>query len=258
MVKFGQRGGSPPHWALLPRAHSVTNKSTVDQIRERFDRDVERFSNLETGQSATIDAPLSLALIAEVAARVTPQAKALLDVGCGAGNYSLKILERLPNLDVTLVDLSRPMLDRAVERVSRATTGRVTALQGDVRELSLGEANFDVICAAAVLHHLREDAQWQNTFAKLHAALRASGSLWISDLVQHSDPRVQALMWARYGDYLRQIKDEAYRDHVFAYIEQEDSPRPLMFQLDLLRAVGFSDVEILHKNSCFAAFGGIK
>jgi tRNA (cmo5U34)-methyltransferase len=31
-----------------------------------------------------------------------------------------------------------------------------------------------------------------------------------------------------------------------------------MFQLDLLRSVGFSDVEILHKNSCFAAFGGIK
>ncbi|MGI6419673.1 MAG: hypothetical protein ACOX1P_28900 [Thermoguttaceae bacterium] len=33
-------------------------KSTVDEIRQRFDADVERFSNLETGQSATIDAPL--------------------------------------------------------------------------------------------------------------------------------------------------------------------------------------------------------
>ena len=28
-------------------------KSTVDEIRLRFDADVERFSNLETGQSAT-------------------------------------------------------------------------------------------------------------------------------------------------------------------------------------------------------------
>ena len=34
-------------------------KSTVDEIRERFDNDVERFSNLATGQSATIDAPLA-------------------------------------------------------------------------------------------------------------------------------------------------------------------------------------------------------
>ena len=29
-------------------------KSTVEEIRERFDKDVERFANLETGQSATI------------------------------------------------------------------------------------------------------------------------------------------------------------------------------------------------------------
>lgn len=32
-------------------------KSTVEEIRQRFDADVERFSNLETGQSATVGAP---------------------------------------------------------------------------------------------------------------------------------------------------------------------------------------------------------
>jgi glycerol uptake facilitator-like aquaporin len=37
-------------------------KSTVDEIRQRFDADVERFSNLDTGQSATVDAPLVYAL----------------------------------------------------------------------------------------------------------------------------------------------------------------------------------------------------
>jgi len=126
-------------------------KSTVAQIRERFDADVERFSNLETGQSATIDAPLSLALIAEAAGRVTPAASSLLDVGCGAGNYSLKLLGRLPNLDVTLVDLSRPMLDRAVERVSRATSGKVVALQGDIRELQVEKSRYDIICAACII-----------------------------------------------------------------------------------------------------------
>lgn len=234
------------------------NKSTVEQIRERFDKDVERFSNLETGQSATIDAPLSLALIAETASRVNPKASSLLDVGCGAGNYSLKILERLPNLNVTLVDLSRPMLDRAVERVTRATSGRVTALQGDIRELQIEESRFDIICAAAVLHHLRVETEWRQVFSQLYAALKPGGSVWISDFIEHSDPRVQSLMWERYGAYLSQLKDENYRDHVFRYVTQEDSPRPLMFQLDLLRTVGFENVEILHKNSCFAAFGAIK
>src|SRR5215470_6017622 len=107
-------------------------KSTVQQIRERFDKDVERFSNLETGQSAQIDSPIALELVALSAAATTPHASALLDVGCGAGNFTLKLLQRLPRLDVTLVDRSRPMLDRAVDRVGAATSGRVTAQQGDV------------------------------------------------------------------------------------------------------------------------------
>src|SRR6202050_5865941 len=91
-------------------------KSTVDEIRQRFDADVERFSNLETGQSATVDAPLAMALVAQAAAATMPHARHVLDVGCGAGNYTLKLLGRLPNLDATLIDLSQPMLDRAAPR----------------------------------------------------------------------------------------------------------------------------------------------
>lgn len=233
-------------------------KSSPDQIRARFDADVERFSNLETGQSATIDAPLVLELVTQAAQAVTPQARASLDVGCGAGNYTLKLLQRLPGLDVTLLDLSQPMLDRAVQRVSPATTGQVRAVQSDIRAFDAGEAQYDVIMAAAVLHHLRGDDEWQAVFAKLYRALRPGGCLWITDLIEHSTAAVQALMWTRYGDYLAALRDEAYRDHVFAYIAQEDSPRPLLFQLDQLRAAGFEEVELLHKNSVFAAFGGIK
>ena len=80
----------------------------------------------------------------------------------------------------------------------------------------------------------------------------------VHELLIQSTPPVQAVMRARYGDYLTRLKGEAYRDQVFAYIEQEDTPRPLLFQIDMLRKVGFSQVEILHKNSCFAAFGAIK
>src|SRR5437773_9068045 len=133
------------------------SKSSIDEIRARFDEDVERFSNLETGQSATIDAPLVMELIASSAAAVNPDARDVLDVGCGAGNYTLKLLSKLPDLSATLIDLSRPMLDRAVQRVSAATRESVTAMQGDVGGLDLGENSFDVILAAVVLYHLRND-----------------------------------------------------------------------------------------------------
>jgi len=233
-------------------------KSTVEQIRARFDNDVERFSRLDTGQSATIDAPLVLELIAEAAAATTPDARAVLDIGCGAGNYALKLLERLPGLDCTLVDLSRPMLDRAVERVSRATGGKIRILHDDIRLADIGLDSHDVVIAAAVLHHLRADAEWTDVFQRIFRSLRLGGSFWVSDLVAHDSPAIQALMWRRYGEYLAALTDEAYRDHVFAYVEQEDTPRSLAFQLDLMRDSGFQRIEVLHKNSVFAAYGGVK
>jgi tRNA (cmo5U34)-methyltransferase len=109
-----------------------------------------------------------------------------------------------------------------------------------------------------VFHHLRTDDEWHGVFEKVYRSLRPGGSFWITDLITHTTPAIQSLMWRRYGEYLTALKDDAYRDHVFAYIEKEDTPRPILFQLDLLRAVGFRDVELLHKNSCFAAFGGMK
>ncbi|GAB4581988.1 MAG: class I SAM-dependent methyltransferase [Anaerolineales bacterium] len=233
-------------------------KATVSQIRQRFDNDVERFSNLETGQSATIDAPLVLDLITQAAASVTPHATDLLDIGCGAGNYTLKMLQAIPHLNITLVDLSQPMLARAIQRIRPVSAGTITPIQTDICDLDLGAGQFDIILAAAVFHHLRTDQEWAAVFNKCFHALRPGGSIWVSDLIEHTTPAVQALMWARYGDYLTGFRDTTYRDQVFGYIEQEDTPRPLMFQLELLRKVGFTNVEILHKNSVFAAFGAIK
>jgi tRNA (cmo5U34)-methyltransferase len=233
-------------------------KSTVEEIRARFDQEVERFSNLETGQSATMDAPLALELIQEAVAQVCPNAKRLLDVGCGAGNYSLKLLETLPNLNVTLIDLSQPMLVRAKQRLEGKTQGTVRAMQEDIRDVELGVEQFDVIVAAAVLHHLRSDEEWKAVYTKLWRALALGGALWVSDLVEHSIPEVQELMWQQYGEYLAALKGPEYREHVYAYVTREDTPRSVLFQIDLMRKVGFEKVEILHKRNCFAVFGGIK
>ena len=182
-------------------------KSTVAEIRTRFDNDVERFSNLQTGQSATIDAPLALELIAEAAA---------------------------------------------------AGAAAIRTLQADIRDAVLDADSFDVIVAAAVLHHLRTDDEWHAVFAKLFHALAPGGSLWIFDLIDCGIEALRPASQKRYGSYLESLKGPAYRDEVLAYVDKEDTPRPLLFQLDLLRCVGFTSLEVLHKHGCFAAFGAVR
>ncbi len=77
------------------------NKASIDESRHRFDH------------------------IANCARRTTPNAKRLLDLGCGAGNFALKLSQTFPFEEIALVDLSTPMLNPAVERLSAATTARL-------------------------------------------------------------------------------------------------------------------------------------
>jgi|TARA_R110002050_G_scaffold79664_3_gene170278 tRNA (cmo5U34)-methyltransferase len=233
-------------------------KSSVAEIRERFDKDVERFSNLDTGQLTTIDAKISLELITEAARRIVPNAEQLLDIGCGAGNYSLKMLSKLPNLECTLVDLSDPMLDKAYERVSEQTNKKVHVVKGDIREVPLKQNYFDIILAGAVLHHLRDDQDWETTFKKIYGILKPGGCFMISDLITQDTEILNNYTWERYGDYLEELGGKDYRKKVLDYVDKEDSPRSMNYQLDLMKKLGFSKVEILHKNMCFGAFGGIK
>ena len=234
-------------------------KSTIAEIAARFDNDVDRFSQLDTGQKTTIDAPLAMELITQAAIASTSPIRRVLDVGCGAGNNTIKLRISLGcDFAADLLDLSQPMVQRAYERVAAVCGGDIRTMVGDFRQVDISSDAYDVVIAAAVLHHLRDDADWLCAFQKLFRILKPGGSLWITDLVSHESDAVQSLMWQRYGAYLASIGGDDYRRGVFAYIDKEDSPRPVTYQLDLLRRVGFRQIELLHKNSCFAAFGAIK
>ena len=253
---------------MPPWKTPLDQKSSPGTIRERFESDVERFSSLETGQAATVDAVLAMELItdaaiATAAAAGQPIAR-VLDIGCGAGNNTLKLHQSLAAagvadpFDAHLLDLSPNMLATADRRLRDAGFDRVRTIADDFRTADLEDGFYDVILAAAVLHHLRDDADWLAAFERLHALLRPGGSVWITDLVAHETVAVDGLMWDRYDDHLRSLGGVAMVEKVRAYVDLEDSPRPVTYQLELLRRVGFADVELLHKSSCFAAFGAVK
>ncbi len=219
---------------------NLSQKSTLEEIRARFDHDVERFSRLESGQQATIDAPLVLELVAQAAATHLRPGDSILDLGCGAGNFTLRVLQEISPLQCHLVDLSRPMLERAGQRLRAAGIASPHLHQTDLRQLELPPESVHAILAGATLHHLRDEADWENVFARLHRWLKPGGCLYVADLATFDTPAIQTLMWNRYGRYLETLGGAAYRDKVFAYIEKEDSPRSLPFQFEMLRRAGFS------------------
>lgn len=233
-------------------------KSSIEEIREKFDQAVDLFSNLETGQRTAVDSPVFLELLTEAAKRLAPGAKSVLDIGCGAGNYTLKLLQKLPNLDCFFVDLSGKMLERAKERIEPNTSGSIETLQGDIAVLPLPENRFDIVLSGLALHHLREESDWRSVFGRVYKALKPGGVFLISDMVRQSSEILNDMMLQRYGEYLEEREGPELRRWACSSTENEDTPQSVFFQLRLMHELGFRDVDILHKNILFAALCGVK
>lgn len=233
-------------------------KSSPDSIRQNFDHQVERFSNLETGQTTAIDSPLCMELIARSAAMLNPDAKRVMDLGCGGGNYAVKVTSLLPDVDCTLIDLSANMLAKAEERVAANISGKILAIQGDYRDIPLEENTYDVITAGTTLHHLRSDEDWESVFTKVFNALKPGGTFWINDIVISETDEINQMML---GGWLSILRKQVSPEEVDMYMERyesEDTPRTLSYQLDLMKQVGFSETIVLHKHFNFVAFGARK
>ncbi len=82
------------------------------------------------------------------------------------------------------------MLERARESVSAVNKGVIRTVQGDFRSINLPHQSYDVIIAAAVLHHLRNDNDWESAFEKIYSCTAHGGSFWITDLVSHEKDQV--------------------------------------------------------------------
>lgn len=146
------------------------------------------------------------------------------------------------------------MLDRALLRLGQAASANIEVLQGDIRDLEIGDGCFDVIAAGAALHHLRGDEEWEAVFRKIHRALAPGGIFAVYDLIDHDSPGVRRVMWDYYRKFLVDTLGEQAAQGVFHVLDTEDSPRGLMWQIRLLERSGFSSIEIVHKHAAFAAF----
>lgn len=231
-------------------------KASSEQLRQTFDRDVSHFTNLEQGQESTMDSRIALDFVQSNTLAMHPQATAMCDIGCGGGNFAMRVLRNFPGMKITLLDLSKNMLETASARVIEAGGIVQNAFQGDIREVDLPETAFDIVTAGAVLHHLRSREEWHHVLPKIVRALKPRGTFWMWDLVRFENPVIQAAQEQRYAEYLCQTQGNEQQKIVFQRIEQNDTPETTAFITQAMRESGFKTVEILHQNAVFCLLYG--
>jgi SAM-dependent methyltransferase len=92
-----------------------------------------------------------------------------LDVGCGSGTTTMLLAERVgPKGSATGIDISKPMLDVAAERVKEAGS-RATFIEADATDHKFAPRSFDLVFSQFGVMFFEDPVA---TFANLHRALK--------------------------------------------------------------------------------------
>jgi SAM-dependent methyltransferase len=151
--------------------------------------------------------------VAEIVDGRVPEAKTLLDIGCGTGMHMLMLRDRF---EVTGLDLNDAMLEIARERLPGVTLHR-----GDMLDFDLG-SRFDVItCLFSGIGYLPDVASLERAVARMAAHLESGGLLIVEPWLEpddFSEGHLGALL-ADQPDFKLARLNRSYRDGRISRLE---------------------------------------
>lgn len=98
--------------------------------------------------------------------------QSILDIGCGCGATTLALSKIVG--DVTGLDVSNPMLDRAKQRAEEAGLTNTTFIEGDAQVYSLEPNSYDTITSRFGIMFFADPLE---AFKNFQQSLKVSGSL---------------------------------------------------------------------------------
>ncbi len=113
-----------------------------------------------------------------------------LDLGCGAGNYTLAVAEVLGKHGVVVaLDLWQPGLEALEEKAAAAGRDNIRALKADISKIvPLGDFSVDVCLLATVLPDLAEFGMAAGALEEAHRVLKPGGTLAIVEFDKVEGP----------------------------------------------------------------------
>jgi len=201
----------------------------------------------------------------------------LLDLGCGTGSVTRRLIDAFPGAEVVGVDLDPTLLALARARCAREERARF--LLADLRygDLLPGDpGNFDAAVSATALHWLTP-GELEELYARLFRILGRGGIFLNADHVGSSIPGVaerwrasrkavlpsegeQKAAWDSFFDSLLLALGptaRSLREKALGPFRGSEEGYPLEFHADALRRAGFQRIDCFWRWDGDAIYGGV-
>lgn len=171
---------------------------------------------------------------AEVVSKFQPNK--LLDLGCGTGVELSFLFEKMPNLEITGVDISEKMLKQLKNKYPDKNIKLINSSYFDVE---YGENKFDCIISVMSLHHFDSDKKL-SLYKKIHNALISNGKYVETDFIVSTDSE---------EEYYADKAQESNQKELIGY-GYYDIPLSIDHQKELLKQAGFGKIILNPKVFC--------
>lgn len=192
----------------------------------------------------------------------------ILELGCGTGELSLKVLQRYPSAEIVALDYSPRMLDLARAKIELAGYGaRWTGVELDFGEWATNpnfsglRDKFDACISSLAIHHL-DDEMKLKLFERIYENLNPNGCFWNADPMLAESAIVQKIYqvareeWAAsQGEKLAEIRGNVGTSVSYGY-SHPDRLATLYTHLAMLAQAGFEAIAVPWKYYGMAVFGG--
>ncbi len=111
----------------------------------------------------------------EIAGCVGDKSQKMLDLGCGYGRLSKRLLQKYSNLKITGVDLSQTYVDI----YNRQLNPRGVAIKGDIKKLPFKNNTFDIVFIVTALMYVVDRADQERVISEMVRVLKHKGFLII-------------------------------------------------------------------------------
>lgn len=191
----------------------------------------------------------------ELLADLAPADGHILDLGGGTGAFSSAVLDGLPGVRVTVLDVDADMLDEGRRRLARFGD-RVSFHAGSFLDPLPGA---DAVVASLALHHVHDLRTKTALYGVIRDTLSPGGVLLNLDATVTEDARLNRLVFDRMAARMADHGITASEAHGhFAAWADEDRYFPLEAELGALREAGFDEVECFWRRGLCAVTCGLR
>ncbi len=112
----------------------------------------------------------------------------LLEVPVGTGVLTMPVYRELPDADITCLDYSEDMMDKARKRAAAAGIRNISFLQGDVGALPFEDESFDTVLSLNGFHAFPDkEAAYRETYRVLKKGGTFCGCFYIQGGCRRTD-----------------------------------------------------------------------